>query len=74
MKQVLSAAVIHDQTALVLGAWGCGVFGNDPQLVAQLFGEQLLGSGPFARAFEHITFAVLDRKGDTIRAFHEVFG
>ena len=72
-EQILSAAVTYDQTALVLGAWGCGVFKNDPKLVAQIFGEMLLGDGAFAKAFEHVTFAVLDRKGDNIAPFAEVF-
>lgn len=71
---VLAAAVVHDQTALVLGAWGCGVFRNDPAMVAELFGEFLLGAGPFSRAFEHVAFAVLDRQGNTMRAFEQVFG
>jgi uncharacterized protein (TIGR02452 family) len=73
IEQVLSAAVVFDQSALVLGAWGCGVFGNDPATVAGLFGEFLLNDGPFAEAFEHIAFAVLDRTGDTIRPFAKVF-
>ncbi len=74
IEQVLSAAVVFDQTALVLGAWGCGVFGNDPAMVARLFGEFLLRDGPFAATFEQVTFAVLDRRGDTLAAFADVFG
>lgn len=74
IEHVLSAAVVHDQTALVLGAWGCGVFGNDPARVAELFGEFLLGAGAFSKAFEHVAFAVLDRHGDTLAAFDRVFG
>jgi len=74
MAHVLAAAVVHGQTALVLGAWGCGVFGNDPAMVANLLGEMLLGTGPFATAFEQVAFAVLDRRGDTLAAFEEVFG
>lgn len=73
MEMVLSAAVLFEQTALVLGAWGCGVFGNDPALVARLFGEALL-HGPCAKAFEHVAFAVLDRAGATLTAFENVFG
>ena len=73
IEQVLSAAVFFDQSALVLGAWGCGVFRNDPATVARLFGEFLLGDGPFARAFEHVGFAVLDRTGETISPFAEKF-
>jgi uncharacterized protein (TIGR02452 family) len=73
IEQVLSAAVAFDQTALVLGAWGCGVFRNDPAAVARLFAEFLLAGGSFARAFEQITFAVLDRDGRTIQPFAERF-
>jgi uncharacterized protein (TIGR02452 family) len=51
--------VLHDQRALVLGAWGCGVFRNDPAVVADVFAG-LLEDG-FAAAFDRVTFAVLDR-------------
>lgn len=74
IELVLSASLVADQSAVVLGAWGCGVFGNNPAMVARLFGEFLLGAGLFANAFEHVAFAVLDRKGDTIAPFAELFG
>ena len=73
VEQVLAAAVAFDQSALVLGAWGCGVFGNDPDTVAGLFGDFLLHDGPFARAFEHVEFAVLDRHGGVIAPFAKRF-
>lgn len=73
VEQVLAAAAAFDQTALVLGAWGCGVFGNDPALVAKLFADFLLPGGRFAGKFEHVAFAVLDRRGDTIAPFTEMF-
>jgi uncharacterized protein (TIGR02452 family) len=74
IEQILSAAIDAGQTALVLGAWGCGVFGNDPRVVARLFAEQLCGQGRFARGFAQVVFAILDRGGETISAFREVFG
>ncbi|HWB09958.1 MAG TPA: TIGR02452 family protein [Pirellulales bacterium] len=74
IEMVLSAALVFDQTAIVLGAWGCGVFGNDPAMVARLFAEFLLDGGPFARAFTHVIFAVLDSKGDGIAPFLQTFG
>jgi hypothetical protein len=42
-------------------------------MVAQLLGEFLLPGGAFSRAFERITFAVLDRAGDALAAFADVF-
>lgn len=74
MEHVLSAAVDAGATALVLGAWGCGVFKNDPATVARLFAGMLANGGRFARAFEHVAFAVLDRRGDTLAPFAAAFG
>ena len=36
---------------LVLGAWGCGVFRNDPAMVAGIFRELLGPDGPIGDAF-----------------------
>jgi uncharacterized protein (TIGR02452 family) len=74
IEYVLALAAHQGQSALVLGAWGCGVFRNDPSEVAELFGDMLLGEGRYARAFAEIVFAVLDRRGDIIRPFVERFG
>lgn len=58
IARVLAIATGHGHEALVLGAWGCGAFGNRPALVAKLFGEAL--RGPFAGRFSRVIFAVLD--------------
>src|SRR5262249_16056788 len=63
MDKVLSLAVVHGHDLLVLGAWGCGVFANDPERVARWFRDHLTGDGIFARAFRRVVFAVLDRTG-----------
>jgi uncharacterized protein (TIGR02452 family) len=72
--KVLAIAAEHGHDALVLGAWGCGVFGNDPTEIAGLFKEALESSwrGRFAR----VVFAVLDSSegGRFIRPFEEAFG
>ncbi|MFJ4191392.1 TIGR02452 family protein [Kitasatospora sp. NPDC089509] len=56
--RVLAAAARHEVRALVLGAWGCGVFGNDPAQVAEAFEGALARYGG---AFEQVVFAVWDR-------------
>jgi uncharacterized protein (TIGR02452 family) len=76
MEKVLSLAVVHGHGVLVLGAWGCGVFSNDPDRVAGWFQRHLTGGGMFGRAFRRVVFAVLDRTGDlsTLRPFERCFG
>ena len=76
MEKILSLAVVHGHAVLVLGAWGCGVFGNDPECVAGWFKRNLTGEGMFRQAFQKIVFAILDRTAErsTIRAFEQHFG
>ncbi|MBD0707039.1 MULTISPECIES: TIGR02452 family protein [unclassified Streptomyces] len=60
-ERVLETAAATGYRRLVLGAWGCGVFRNDPVRVAGAFRAHLTGAGRFAGHFEEIVFAVLDR-------------
>ena len=69
---VLAVAAHHGAERLVLGAWGAGVFGNDPEVVARAFADPLRGA--FAGAFAEIVFAVPDPAGANHRAFAAVFG
>lgn len=61
---VLHTALSMGHQDLVLGAWGCGVFRNDPAQIAGLFAEQLLAGGLFAGRFRRVEFAVLDSTAD----------
>lgn len=72
---VLALAASRSLPALVLGAWGCGVFRNDPQVVAGIFRELLLGPAQWARHFTHLRFSVYDASPSpaTFRAFEQAF-
>ncbi|MFE0178365.1 TIGR02452 family protein [Streptomyces sp. NPDC059002] len=74
-ERVLETAAACGYHRLVLGAWGCGVFMNDPAQVAGAFRALLGEGGRFAGQFEHVVFGVLDRtKGAVTRgAFEEAF-
>jgi uncharacterized protein (TIGR02452 family) len=67
--RVLSIAAENGHESMVLGAWGCGVFGNDPDMIAELFHQRL--TRDFRGAFRHVVFAVLDHSPDfrTLNAF-----
>ena len=58
-KQILQIAREHGHKTILLGAWGCGVFGNDPTMVAKTFKHWL--EGEFAGSFDRVVFAVYDR-------------
>ena len=73
IEYVLALAAHHGHDALVLGAWGCGVFANEPREVARQFAAQLIGEGRYAEAFSEVVFAVLDRGGDIVGPFVEEF-
>lgn len=71
--KVLALAEERGHRTLLLGAWGCGVFRNDPELVADAFGRWLEGSR-FAGSFDRVVFAVWDRNGVNTEAFQRRFG
>lgn len=58
IPRVLDVFARNGVVDLVLGAWGCGVFENDPAVVARIFHENLRGR--FQGRFRHVIFAVLD--------------
>lgn len=60
---VLAVAREHQHRTLLLGAWGCGVFRNDPEAVAGAFADWL-ADRRFRGAFDRVVFAVLDRSRD----------
>ncbi|MCX5063177.1 TIGR02452 family protein [Streptomyces sp. NBC_00201] len=74
-ERVLETAAAHGYPRLVLGAWGCGVFQNEPEQVAGAFRALLGPDGRFSRTFEHVVFGILDRTpGNTVRgAFVRAF-
>jgi len=74
-ERVLETAVAYGYRQVVLGAWGCGVFQNDPAVVAGVFRGLLADGGRFAGVFERVVFGVLDRtSGAVVRgAFSRVF-
>ncbi len=73
IEKVLKVALFKDHEYLVLGAWGCGVFGNSSEKIAELFKKNLKkyhNSG----GFEEVVFAVLDRsqEEETFKTFRMI--
>lgn len=73
VNRALAIMAHHGHKHLVLGAWGCGVFANDPAIVADEFARAL--EGAFAGVFDEVVFAVLDWSAERrfVRPFAERF-
>lgn len=71
-ERVLRVLAHHRERVLVLGAWGCGVFRNDPNEVAATF-LRWLHAPEYLGAFDHVVFAIHARGRDqpTLRAFEQ---
>ncbi len=58
---------IHACDTAILGAFGCGVFGQDPETVARLFKKAMADSGI------KIVYAVIDKGGHTKEGAYAIF-
>jgi uncharacterized protein (TIGR02452 family) len=58
IHRVLAIARAYGHTAIVLGAWGCGAFGNDAYRTAFDFRQAL--ETEFNGVFSDIVFAITD--------------
>ena len=74
-EYVLALAASQGSKRLVLGAWGCGVFRNDPAVVAAAFVGHLR-RGAWSGRFERVVFSVLDTSlsKETLAAFERAVG
>ncbi|OHT09657.1 hypothetical protein TRFO_21376 [Tritrichomonas foetus] len=69
--RILELAAYHENRVLVLGAFGCGVFKNDPYVVAKLF-KEAINMGQFRGRFDCIYFAIY-RSDRNVSNFRQVF-
>lgn len=74
IRIMLRIAIQHGYRDLVLGAWGCGAFGNDPRIVAGSFRTALTDDG-LGIYFRNVCFAVYGSPDSrNYRTFASVFG
>ena len=72
MTYILTLFAVKGDRKIILGAFGCGVFGNDAADVADIFYTLLKNEG-FEKYFEHIAFSVYDPKGWQYNIFKRKF-
>lgn len=66
----LKVANYNNAEVLILGSWGCGVFGQNPYEVAEIFKEYL---DKYPQAFREVYFAIPNKNSENFKAFKEVF-
>lgn len=66
---VLSLARHHKHKVLVLGAWGCGAFGNSASCIAEVFKEAI--HGPYGLGLDTVIFPLVRKENS--KAFSTAF-
>ena len=77
IRSLLRVAKEHGKKKLVLGAFGCGAYGNPPELVARYF-KEIFNEPEFKGYFTEVCFAILEDKNSpkdgNYAPFAKVFG
>ena len=68
-KQIIKSAIVNGVDNLILGAWGCGAFGQRPEVVCEAF-LQVLKEYP---AFDNVIFAIRCTSADWLDNNFKVF-
>eukprot|EP01025_Chloroclados_australasicus_P019545 TRINITY_DN20673_c0_g1_i3.p2 TRINITY_DN20673_c0_g1~~TRINITY_DN20673_c0_g1_i3.p2 ORF type:complete len:279 (-),score=21.67 TRINITY_DN20673_c0_g1_i3:395-1231(-) len=69
IQRVLTLALLQKNDAIILGAWGCGVFQNDPRLIAECFAQSIRQDERFVDKFRKIVFAIPEGKDGHLEIF-----
>jgi uncharacterized protein (TIGR02452 family) len=69
IEKMFDGAAFHLCDNIILGAWGCGVFKNDPNVVAELFNEVIAKKRLY---FDKIIFAVIN-DNNSVANNYEIF-
>jgi len=69
IRGILKVAASNECTVIILGAWGCGAFGNVPLIVAQAFKQAIIEE----KCFNQVIFAMYSND-KTYEIFRSILG
>ena len=74
IKAIIECAVENNVDILILGAFGCGAFANDPQLISKTF-KKILIDEEYYKYFENVHFAIFTALNETknLNEFNKTF-
>lgn len=70
IQAIILSAIENGVDCIVLGAWGCGAFGQNPELIAQTFANMLNMYGGY---FKKIVFAIRSTPNTFERDSYSIF-
>jgi uncharacterized protein (TIGR02452 family) len=75
VSRLLWVAAERGHRTIVLGAWGCGGAGNDPDMIADMFANELIDNSNWTNSFITAIFAIDERAEGkpVLAAFHRRF-
>lgn len=74
MRTMFRAAIRNGNDSLVLGAFGCGAFANNPVVISRWYRE-VLNEPEFLGSFREVVFGIVDDgKGPNFETFRRAFG
>lgn len=62
MHLMIGSAIYNECNNIILGAWGCGVFKNNPKIISELFRETLES---LRYRFDNVIFAIINDRNST---------
>ena len=75
IRLMLSLAHTNGAKNIILGAWGCGVFNNDPVKMSKFFKEVLIDE-TYSTLFDNVVFAIINDHnsvGNNFDIFNDTF-
>ena len=63
VTEIIKSAILNKVDNLILGAWGCGAFGQNPDVVSKAFMEVVTTYS----AFDNVIFAIRDCSADMVK-------
>lgn len=72
-RRILEVCLSNDIKTIVLGAFGCGVFGNKAENISEIFRKLIVDEG-YGEYFDKIIFAIMTTgNGYTLNTFKQAF-
>lgn len=69
-ERIIKLCINKGNKALILGAFGCGVFKNPPEMISQIFKELLVDEG-LGKYLKYVVFPIASDKGTKSYTYNE---